>query len=153
MAWNFSLWPKQCSLSNSWDVTSGAAPDCSNGEKQGYIRKRRAQTRSRISGWRTSPWVQFLFLPNQDMPPLNIDVFEIWIQLCISVIQILYSFSMLISLERCIQPNWSHSVFVVLQIKSLRTVLYIKFRFEVISMQEEVRQGQFLRTRKIEEFW
>lgn len=56
------------------DVASGAAPDCSNGEKQGYIRKkksnclRRAQTRSRISGWfeKNSAWVQFLLLPNKN---------------------------------------------------------------------------------------
>lgn len=40
-----------------------------------------------------------------DMPPLHIGVFEIWIQLCISVIQILYSFSLRIRLERYMQLN------------------------------------------------
>lgn len=102
---------------------------------------------SKISGWRTSPWIQFLFLPNQDKPPLDTGAFEIWIQLCISVFQIQYSFRTLIRLERCIQLNWSHSIFVVLQIKSLRAVLYSKFRFQVISTQREVGQGQFLTTK------
>lgn len=45
------------------------------------------------------------------------------------------------------QLNWSHSIFVCLQVKTLRTVLYLKFRFEVLSILKEVEQGKFLRTK------
>jgi len=83
-----------------------------------------------------------------DTPSLCVGVFEIWIQLCISVIQILCSFSLLIRLQRHMQLNWSHSVLVCLQIKTLRTALYLKFRYEVISVLKEVGKGRFLRTKR-----